>query len=80
MKEVIPVHYISERVTNISGLEDLISSARYAAEALQKELDKENPQISRIRGLADQIVSDLKNAESYEFCVERRKTVSDFNF
>ena len=68
--------YISERVTNISELESLVRSAYYSAAALREELEKESPSTDRVDGLSKQIHLDLLKAKDFEFCVERRKTVT----
>lgn len=68
--------YVTERVINIEKLEELICSAYRNISALCIEIEKENPSMYRIDELSKQIHLDLLQAKDFEFCVERRKTVS----
>lgn len=61
------MEYVSERVVNISELEKIIE--RCFVFCLLAE--KENPKSENIK----EMKSLLEQAQNYEFCVERRKTI-----
>ena len=66
--------YMTERITNISELEALISRARINAEKICLMLEKENPPMQHIGELANQMCSELKQAHDFDFRIERRMT------
>lgn len=69
--------YASERVINISELEGIIQSAYLISEALSKECQFENCLATeKVKTMAEDIKDELKKALEFEFCVERRTTVS----
>ena len=59
--------YVTERVTNIAELEKIIMDCYMLAQRLQKE----SPHDKNFQTL----VEGLKEANEFEFCVERRKTI-----
>lgn len=52
--------YVSERITNISGLEELIAQCCVLASRIEKEA-------------AGALSECLKQASDFEFCIERRR-------
>ena len=69
--------YVSERVINISELEELIRLSYHAVVAIRNELDKQEPSVSQMAYLSEQAKQTLYEAVHFDFCVERRTTVSD---
>ena len=69
--------YVSERVINISELEELIRLSYHAVATIRNELDKQEPSVSQMVQLSEQVKQTLSDAVNFEFCVERRTTVSD---
>lgn len=67
--------YVSERVVNIKELEDYISGAFTMVLCIQKELQNESPDFQNLKSLSDEAVEKLQKAHTFEFCVERRKTI-----
>lgn len=67
--------YISERIVNIKELEDYISGAFAMALSIQKELQNESPDFQSLKSFSDSAVEKLQKAHTFEFCVERRKTI-----
>lgn len=70
------VRYVTERVVNIAELENLIRSAYSDIAALRSELEKPTPSMERVDVLSKQLHLELLQAKDFEFCVERRNTVS----
>lgn len=71
--------YITERIVNISDLESIITSAYMGVQLICKELENDSPSILRIKELSDATKSDLQKATDFEFCIERRNTVTENN-
>lgn len=69
------VKYVSERIVNIAELERHIDVAFILSQLLEKELQKDNPSISDIKGLSKGMFVNLSKAKDFEFCVERRTTI-----
>lgn len=69
--------YVSERVINISELEELIRLSYHAVVAIRNELDKQEPSVSQMAYLSEQAKQTLYEAVHFDFCVERRTTISD---
>ena len=67
--------YVSERIVNIAELEKYIESAFISSQLLEKELQKDSPSIPYIKGLSEEILANMSNAKTFEFCVERRLTI-----
>lgn len=67
--------YVSERVVNIKELEDYISGAFAMVLFIQKELQNDSPDLQKLKSFSDSAVEKLQKAHTFEFCVERRKTV-----
>jgi len=67
--------YVSERVVNIKELEDYISGAFAMVLCIQKELQNASPDLQNLKSFSDNAVEKLQKAHTFEFCVERRKTI-----
>ncbi len=67
--------YVSERVVNIKELEDYISGAFAMVLCIQKELQSKSPDFQSLISFSDSAVEKLQKAHTFEFCVERRKTI-----
>ncbi len=67
--------YVSERVVNIKELEDYISGAFAAVLGIQNELQNESPNLQSLKSFSDSAAEKLQKAHTFEFCVERRKTI-----
>ncbi len=67
--------YVSERIVNIKELEDHISGAFAMVLCIQKELQNEAPDLQSLKSFSDSAVEELQKAHTFEFCVERRKTI-----
>lgn len=65
--------YVSERITNIAGLEKLIEDARLQVAFLTIELKKDTPSKVIIDTAAKECERLLEKAERYELHIERRK-------
>lgn len=65
--------FVSERIINISECEKLISTARFNFEVLMDELQKDKPSKETVDNLSQAVLSTLKKAEKFEFCIEKRK-------
>lgn len=66
--------YVSERITNIQEIEDLIRWAKTVTSAIEKEREKESPSAEQLTGLWSELVETIKKISEFEFCVDRRKT------
>ena len=64
--------FISERIRNISDLEEMIQGAKFNFEVLSKELDKEAPSKTIIDGASYQVKKNLESAVNFEFVMEKR--------
>ena len=62
--------YVSERITNISDLEELIAQCRVLASRIEKEASG-NEELKEVAALLSE---RLKQASDFEFCIERRRT------
>ena len=60
---------------NIKELEDYISGAFAMVLFIQKELQNDSPDLQKLKSFSDSAVEKLQKAHTFEFCVERRKTV-----
>ena len=69
--------YVSERVINISELEELIRLSYHTVVAIRNELDKQEPSVAKMAHLSEQAKQTLFEAVHFDFCVERRTTISD---
>lgn len=69
--------YVSERVINISELEELIRLSYHTVVAIRNELDKQDPSVAKMVYLSEQAKQNLSEAVHFDFCAERRTTVSD---
>lgn len=69
--------YVSERVINISELEELIRLSYHAVVAIRNELDKQEPSVAKMVYLSEQAKQNISEAVHFDFCVERRTTISD---
>lgn len=67
--------YVSERIVNIRKLEEIISSAYTMNQLLVKELSKTAPDMEKVKDLSEAVDRELCRANSFEFCIERRKTI-----
>ena len=65
--------FISERITNISELERILERERILIETLSKELDKELPDMKKVKEISSGLSALHKKASSFEFCLEQRK-------
>lgn len=65
--------YISERITNISDLEKILEKERLLIEVLNKELEKNQPEMNKVKEVSKGIAKCHERASSFEFCLERRK-------
>lgn len=64
------MEYLSERITNISELENLLELLRIKAQLIKKSTC-----ISDIQALASDIASLSEKAAGFEFRVEKRKVI-----
>ena len=62
--------YVSERITNISDLEELIAQCRVLASRIEKEASG-NEELKEAAGALSEC---LKQMSDFEFCIERRRT------
>ena len=69
--------YVSERVVNISELEKMIDTALINSQLLNKEIKSNSSSYEKIEELSDLVIGELKRIANFEFCVERRKTITD---
>ena len=69
--------YVSERVVNISELEKMIDTALINSQLLNKEIKSNSSSSEKIEELSDLVIGELKRIANFEFCVERRKTITD---
>ncbi len=60
--------YQSERITNISQLEDILEKISVLA-----QLIKNNPCIEKLQGLTNEIIRLSENARNFQFDIEVRK-------
>lgn len=67
--------YVSERIVNISDLENHISLAYTTNCMLSKELADPVPDINRIKELSRTVNRELEYANKFEFCIEQRKVI-----
>jgi hypothetical protein len=67
--------YVSERITNINECENHLFAARFAARQLRLELEKENPSLCKIDSLSKSVLDTLEFVDTFEFMIERRKTI-----
>lgn len=67
--------YVSERIVNIRELEEIISSAYTMNQLLMKELSKTTPDMEKVKDLSEAVDRELCCASSFEFCIEKRKTI-----
>lgn len=65
--------FISERITNISKLEELIGYAKFNFEVLMDEIAKAEPSAETIDSAAFAVKSSLHKASEFEFLIEKRK-------
>ena len=65
--------YMSERIINISELEELIRNARLNFEVLEDELKKDVPSQALINGTSQIVKESLEKAENFELHIEQRK-------
>lgn len=66
--------YVSERITNISELEQIIEKERNALSILLSQLEKEDIPINEVKKRIKGILQLHNQASSFEFHIERRKT------
>jgi len=66
--------YVSERITNIAELEQILEHLSIAAQALNLEIAKDSPSMYRINELSKTINDLVKKANAFEFIIDRRKT------
>ena len=71
------MEYTSERVVNISVIEDEVSKAMIVVSQIQQETKKEKPSISQIEDLSGTLFNTLQRIKSFEFVVERRTTIDN---
>lgn len=71
--------YITERIVNIAELEVLIKSAYAEIQGIRNELEKDIPSIGYIEEMSKSLHLNLLKAKDFEFCIERRKTVTENN-
>ena len=69
--------YVSERVINISELEELIRLSYHTVVAIRNELDKQDPSVAKMVYLSEPAKQNLSEAVHFDFSVERRTTISD---
>ena len=70
--------FMSERIVNISELEELIQNAKINFEVLTDEIQKDAPSITVINGTSKVIRDSLEKADKFEFLIEKRKcTIKD---
>ena len=69
--------YVSERVVNINELEKMIDTALINSQLLNKEIKSNSSSYEKIEELSDLVIGELKRIANFEFCVERRKTITD---
>lgn len=74
-KVIISMLFVSERIINIAELENAISKAKFNFEILCDELKKETPSKEVLSGASSQVRQMLNKADSFEFCLEKRKSV-----
>lgn len=65
--------YISERIINLSDLEKVLEKEGLLIETLNKELEKSQPDMKKVREISKGIMKCHEKASSFEFCLERRK-------
>ena len=64
--------YVSERITNIAELEEIISNAYAASQMLARQFNSMAPDFEKIKVLSEAITEGLRRANDFEFCIERR--------
>ncbi len=70
-------YYVSERITNIKELEGYIEASHLIILSLVKRIEDGNvSEISDVKEVLLEIDEILKKAYRFEFCIERRKSVS----
>ena len=71
--------YISERIINISDLEEQIQNAKLHFAVLKRSL-KNTALSPEIESAVYQVERSLENASTFEFCLEKRKCeIKDFS-
>lgn len=65
--------YVSERIVNISELENYINLAYIGIQQIRNEVEKDNSSIQTIDELSKGIHLNLLKSKDFEFCIEQRK-------
>lgn len=73
---VKPATYVSERIVNIKELENYIENAHLSVVSLVDEIEKGALTCLEIANHLKRIDLELKKAYEFEFCLERRTTIS----
>lgn len=67
--------YVSERITNIKELENIISRACTISQILSEELAASSPDIQKAKALSESIAKELRDASNFEICIVRRESI-----
>lgn len=67
--------YVSERITNIKELENIISRAYTISQILSEELTDSSPDIQKVKALSESITKELRDASNFEICIVRRESI-----
>ena len=67
--------YVSERITNIKELKNIISRAYTISQILSEELTDSSPDIQKVKALSESITKELRDASNFEICIVRRESI-----
>lgn len=70
--------YVSERIINISDLEEKLKKAQLITLSALEELKKNSPSIVNIKELLEEDLEILSESIGFEFEIERRTTTDVF--
>lgn len=70
--------YVSERIVNISDLEEKLKKAQFITLSALEELKKNSPSIINIKELLEEDLEILSESIGFEFEIERRTTTDVF--
>lgn len=70
--------YVSERIVNISDLEEKLQKAQFITLSALEELKKNSPSIINIKELLEEDLEILSKSIGFEFEIERRTTTDVF--
>lgn len=69
--------YISERIVNLKECETAIATAVDLSEYLRKEVEKENPSMTKINEFSKGLHKALIGVKYFEFEIEKRKVICE---